>query len=658
MGLPIGTTAESLKEKLGERAKGQYVILRDETSTLASSGTIGYLREQSSEKLAKKFIKHWKNKEYFPGFILKYQLEIDNNDIDNDDIVNSSMIDSPQDGDFDDGDLTQDGFTPSQGSIKEDNQFGSSQLSAKEDYGSAEPTGLPDDVPRRWKRFQKETKTGGEGEVIKICPCTGKKTTATAAIKVYKYDTILTRKMRAYREKTAMKKLKDLSNVSHLYPSETDLVTNIPENFSDITNENDYKRFWMIMTLIEGFTLKEYVTQRYNHKKGFTLLDALTLTEKLLAIVKDIHQMGIVHRDLKLDNIMIVFEKYNDSTDKAQVFVIDFGLSYIETQEDIEIDWSKYDQEPHQTELEDSIGNRWYRVPQLDRQDVSRMTNKQKNDLFHVIRRSRTIDASSICAILFWMLTRIVPETNRDNKNLAPHQKNEKEIKNKIGGLVSTMTDLPNEARDTLTKQLELYLMTTFDKGFEFPERQWTIEQLDFRLQLIRNTLKLYSKSSATIKTLEDISKALANLDDTGARALSSSYESKSPLNKAASAFHFAKTKFIENHRSNYKWADESCQWLDDNQNLDERKHYDILTYYFLNRNWSIIICCTANVNEQGQSVHLSIGSIVHGLYIGIPIGEYPTNGILDKNDIYIKFERELKNLILLLYKRKAQICE
>ncbi|CAF3883703.1 unnamed protein product, partial [Rotaria sp. Silwood1] len=230
------------------------------------------------------------------------------------------------------------------------------------------------------------------------------------------------------------------------------------------------------------------------------------IIDQLLFIVKGIHKMGIVHRDLKPDNIMITYENYNNSTNKAQVFVIDFGLSYIETQENIEIDWSKYDQDPYQTEIGDSIGNRWYRVPQLNKQDVSQMTDKQKNDLCYVIRRSRTIDASSICAILFWMLTQIVPQRIRDRiTNLAPHQQATTKINKKINDLVSTMTGLSNAEREILTKRLELYLMTTFDKGFEFPERQWTIEQLNFRLQLIRNTLESYSQSSATIETLEDI---------------------------------------------------------------------------------------------------------------------------------------------------------
>jgi serine/threonine protein kinase len=196
------------------------------------------------------------------------------------------------------------------------------------------------------------------------------------------------------------------------------------------------------MTHIKGVTLKEYVNQRHSSRHNrFDFLDALTLTEKLLQIVKNIHARGIVHRDLKPDNIMISFERYDDPTEQTELFVIDFGLAYIETQKNIDVDWSEYDQNDDTTELGDSIGNRWYRVPQLYQQDVSEMTAKEKNDLSYIIRRSPTIDASSICAIFFWMLTQKCPKKNRDEKtNLAPHQEESKTIKTKIDDVVSEMS--------------------------------------------------------------------------------------------------------------------------------------------------------------------------------------------------------------------------
>jgi serine/threonine protein kinase len=245
-------------------------------------------------------------------------------------------------------------------------------------------------------------------------------------------------------------------NVSHLYSSDANPVTNVPDSLSETLNESPYITFWAIMTHIEGVTMKEFVTQRYNHKKGFSLFDALTFTEKLLCIVKNIHAKGVVHRDLKPDNIMVKYQSYNDDTNNAELFVIDFGLAYFETSENIEIDWSTYDHDQYEviTQIGDSIGNRWYRVPQLNRQDTSKMTAKQKNDLFYVIRRSPTIDASSICAILFWMLTQIVPKQNRDEiTNRAPHERDSAKIKTKIVDAVSSMSRKYNKLLSRSSKE-------------------------------------------------------------------------------------------------------------------------------------------------------------------------------------------------------------
>lgn len=215
----------------------------------------------------------------------------------------------------------------------------------------------------------------------------------------------------------------DLINVTHLYPDDTtDPVTNVPANLADATQGGDFATFWTILSYIKGVTLKEYVTQRYKHPLGFNLFDALTLTEKLVSIVKDIHGKGIVHRDLKPDNIMITFDNYKDLTKNVEVYIIDFGMAFIETEATTDIDWSVYDQPEDATDLGDSLGNRWYRVPQLSNQIPDKLTVKEKNDLFHFVRRSPKIDASSICALFFWMLTQINPKENRDKNNLAPHQ--------------------------------------------------------------------------------------------------------------------------------------------------------------------------------------------------------------------------------------------
>jgi hypothetical protein len=62
------------------------------------------------------------------------------------------------------------------------------------------------------------------------------------------------------------------------------------------------------------------------------------------------------------------------------------------------------------------LGNRWYRVPQLRSQGTNKLSNVAIEKLIQV-RRSPTIDASSICAILFWLLTNIVPKEDDDAIN-------------------------------------------------------------------------------------------------------------------------------------------------------------------------------------------------------------------------------------------------
>ncbi len=100
IGLPMGTTAAELSEKFKRSIKGKYVVPSNQTSTTASLGTIAYLQRQTSEKFARQSIKYWRKQDYFPGFVIKYQLEIDHNDIDQG-MDDSSVINNPEQ---DDGD--------------------------------------------------------------------------------------------------------------------------------------------------------------------------------------------------------------------------------------------------------------------------------------------------------------------------------------------------------------------------------------------------------------------------------------------------------------------------------------------------------------------------------------------------------------------------
>ena len=92
-GLPRGTTAISLENKLGRQNHGEYVVLDDGTSTLSSKESIAYLRGQPLENYVRSYIRRWNDKEYASGIKIKCQAEVDHHDID-DQMQDSTRHDS------------------------------------------------------------------------------------------------------------------------------------------------------------------------------------------------------------------------------------------------------------------------------------------------------------------------------------------------------------------------------------------------------------------------------------------------------------------------------------------------------------------------------------------------------------------------------------
>ena len=97
----MGTNAFDLEDKLGKRGRGYYKIDRNQKTTTETAGVIGYLAAQTSKVFAQKSIRSWRETEPFPGFPLKYQLEIDNYDRNNqpkDDIGENYSASNPESG--------------------------------------------------------------------------------------------------------------------------------------------------------------------------------------------------------------------------------------------------------------------------------------------------------------------------------------------------------------------------------------------------------------------------------------------------------------------------------------------------------------------------------------------------------------------------------
>ena len=75
----------------------------------------------------------------------------------------------------------------------------------------------------------------------------------------------------------------------------------------------------IVMELCSGGSL---VSRMKNHRYGYSERNAATLIERLLSAVTYCHHHGIVHRDIKLDNIM-----YESDHEGSELKLIDFGFA-------------------------------------------------------------------------------------------------------------------------------------------------------------------------------------------------------------------------------------------------------------------------------------------------------------------------------------------
>ncbi|ETW01169.1 serine/threonine protein kinase [Aphanomyces invadans] len=148
-------------------------------------------------------------------------------------------------------------------------------------------------------------RTLGQGAFGMVMQCVSKLDQTMAAVKVVSdgYD-------EAEREKNA------LMCVEHAggHP-----------NIIQLTNHFTHDGFhYMVLEFIDGVTLFDYVAER----KQLTSQDAIAVLTQVASALAFLHAHGMVHCDLKPDNIMIVQDKRNESTNIA-VKIIDFGSATI-----------------------------------------------------------------------------------------------------------------------------------------------------------------------------------------------------------------------------------------------------------------------------------------------------------------------------------------
>jgi hypothetical protein len=189
--------------------------------------------------------------------------------------------------------------------------------------------------------------------------------------------------------------------------------------------------------------------------------------------------------------------------------------------------------------------------------------------------------------------------------------------------------------------------MTTFDKGFENPEHQWTVEQLEYRLESILHLLQ--PKTTSLDQQLNDATKSLLSFELV--TAVSNLFPIEFKFHKISLAYESAKAKFIAQH-SSCSWYDGHCRWSEYQQDMTERKNHDLLSYQQKKKNWMLIIVCSAHFDDNGDIFTLAVGSDFNGVYVELPLGRCTVQE-LDNLNIEVEFERELINLLQLISKPK-----
>jgi serine/threonine protein kinase len=162
------------------------------------------------------------------------------------------------------------------------------------------------------------------------------------------------------------------------------------EGVSEIPKVLDHNIFtsgeepFVVLEWIDGWPLSEHFSDTVSIEKS------AEIALKLCRAVQRCHERGIIHRDIKPDNILI-------SGSGNDLWVVDFGIGWTESRDD-----------PFATEINQELGNRFLRLPELHGPDPD-----SKHD-----NRS---DVTFVCGVFFWLLTHSKPFQLTNEKMAAPH---------------------------------------------------------------------------------------------------------------------------------------------------------------------------------------------------------------------------------------------
>lgn len=262
-----------------------------------------------------------------------------------------------------------------------------------------------------------ELASGGQGTTIKARSSLD--LNVVAAVKILNRQRDEERRARMHRETIA------LSTLSH---------PNLPRVLD--YNTHHYRNFnfnlFIATEFIEGSTLSEF------DFLALTFEEKITLIKKICEVIDYCHKRGIIHRDIKPDNIILRNNSYDDPV------ILDFGISFNFTESD----------DDNLTPDGQHLGNRFLILPEQKIGEAS--------------KRDMRTDISCIIGLFYYILTNELPVVLIDEHERKPHQRS------RARGIID---QLPKYIRDGVNN--------LFDVGFnQFIDKRWQsitslIEQLE-----------------------------------------------------------------------------------------------------------------------------------------------------------------------------------
>ena len=90
--------------------------------------------------------------------------------------------------------------------------------------------------------------------------------------------------------------------------------------FRKVLESDEY--FLIVMELVRGGSLRKLLTKRQMRKRPLTEEEVRVIMKSILEAVHHLHNHNVIHRDLKLENILL-----DDFKDLSTIKIADFGLS-------------------------------------------------------------------------------------------------------------------------------------------------------------------------------------------------------------------------------------------------------------------------------------------------------------------------------------------